>query len=171
MKKIDSLNELRPAMESDVEIVWRWRNHPTVRQWMFNQNEIELEDHKEWFFNQLKNPGKIFLIYIHNNLDCGFVNFSKLNDANVWEWGFYLAPHSPKGIGIYLGELAIQYAFDTMNIEKIFGEVLEYNSRSIKFHESLGFSKEGCLRKHFLINNNSYDVLLFGLLKKEYIRN
>ncbi|UCP80362.1 UDP-4-amino-4,6-dideoxy-N-acetyl-beta-L-altrosamine N-acetyltransferase [Pectobacterium versatile] len=171
MKKIDSSSELRPATESDAEIIWRWRNHPKIREWMFNQDEIELEEHKKWFSSQLKNPTRFFLIYVNNGIDCGFVNFNKLNNANVWEWGFYTSPDSPKGVGQHMGECAIQYAFDTMHVEKIFGEVLEYNFRSIKFHENLGFSKEGCLRRHFLLNNNFHDVLLFGLLRKEYIRN
>ncbi|KHN54692.1 UDP-4-amino-4,6-dideoxy-N-acetyl-beta-L-altrosamine N-acetyltransferase [Pectobacterium fontis] len=171
MKKIDSLSELRPVTESDAEIVWRWRNHPEIKRWMFNQNEIELEDHKKWLFNQLKKTDRFFFIYVHNGIECGLVNFNKLNNANVWEWGFYTSPDSPKGIGRHLGECAIQYAFYTIGVEKLFGEVLEYNFRSIKFHENLGFNKEGCLRRHCLINNQFYDVLLFGLLKKEYIRN
>ncbi|QDX98144.1 UDP-4-amino-4,6-dideoxy-N-acetyl-beta-L-altrosamine N-acetyltransferase [Pectobacterium carotovorum subsp. carotovorum] len=170
-EKIDSSNELRLATEADVNAVWRWRNDPNIRKWMFNQNEIELEEHKEWFCNQLNNPDKIFLIYIHNGIDCGFVNFHKLNNADVWEWGFYLAPGSPKGIGICLGKCALQYAFEYTNVEKVFGEVLEYNARSIKLHKSLGFSNEGCLREHFLLNDELHNVLLFGLLKKEYIRN
>ncbi|GKW31505.1 hypothetical protein PEC730217_02850 [Pectobacterium carotovorum subsp. carotovorum] len=163
--------KLRLATDNDAELVWRWRNHPNIRKYMFNQSEIELVEHKKWFSTQLKNLDKVFLIYLYNNIEQGFINFNKLKSDGVWEWGFYVSPDSPKGIGRSMGELSIQYAFDIMCAEKLFGEVLEYNQRSIKFHENLGFSKEGCLRKHFLLNGKFHDVQLFGLLKKEYVRN
>ncbi|WP_409306247.1 UDP-4-amino-4,6-dideoxy-N-acetyl-beta-L-altrosamine N-acetyltransferase [Pectobacterium sp. B1J-3] len=171
MKKIDSDNRLRLATENDAELIWRWRNHPKIREWMFNQSEIDLEEHKNWFFNELKKVDKIFLIYIHNDVECGFINFRKLSSNNVWEWGFYMSPEGPKGIGRHLGESSIKYAFEVIHAEKIFGEVLGYNLRSIKFHENLGFSREGCLRQHFFLNGKFHDVFLFGLLKKEYIGN
>ncbi|ACX88773.1 UDP-4-amino-4,6-dideoxy-N-acetyl-beta-L-altrosamine N-acetyltransferase [Pectobacterium parmentieri] len=172
MTKIKSDSyKLRLATENDAELVWRWRNHPNIREYMFNQSEIELVEHKKWFSTQLKKLDKVFLIYLYNNIEQGFVNFNQLKSDGVWEWGFYVSPDSPKGIGRYMGELSIQYAFDIMCAEKLFAEILEYNQRSIKFHENLGFSKEGCLRKHFLLNGKFHDVQLFGLLKKEHARN
>lgn len=165
------INKLRDVVESDAKLIWTWRNHPQIRQWMFNQNSIDFQEHLTWFLTQLKNPAKIFLIYSHNDVECGFINFTKYDSENAWEWGFYTSPECPKGIGRYMGKTAMQYAFEVMHANKIYGEVLEENYRSIKLHERLGFSHEGFLDRHCLSDGSYQNVLLFGLEKKDYVRN
>ncbi|MBN3050255.1 UDP-4-amino-4,6-dideoxy-N-acetyl-beta-L-altrosamine N-acetyltransferase [Pectobacterium brasiliense] len=164
MEKKDIYSRVRLANENDAELIWQWRNHPEVRKWMFNQNEINFKDHKVWLYKKLNSTDNVLLIYINDNIEYGFINFNNLI-GNIWEWGFYIMPDSPKGTGKHMGKCAIQYAFDIMHADKLFGQVLENNERSIRLHEYLGFKKEGCLRQHILLDGKYHDIYLFGLLK------
>lgn len=130
---------LRPALTSDMENLFHWRNHPEVRKYMYSQHEIAWEEHQQWFTSVIQDPQRILLILDREGMDCGCVNFS-LKPAGNAIWGFYLSPEAPKGSGKLLGKLAIDYAFDTLQVESIIGEVLPDNTASIRFHTRHGFA-------------------------------
>jgi RimJ/RimL family protein N-acetyltransferase len=73
----------------------------------------------------------------------GFANLGPCDDAGSISWGFYAAPGAPAGTGRQLGEAALDYAFNTLGVRQVRGEVLEHNSASLAFHCKLGFSQAG----------------------------
>jgi RimJ/RimL family protein N-acetyltransferase len=87
------------------------------------------------------------------------------------DWGFYVAPDAPKGSGTLLGQRALAFAFEEMQVHKLFGQVIAKNIASIRFHERLGFRHEGRLREHVLIQTEHHDLMCFGLLRQEWIAN
>ena len=40
---------LRPMALTDLDQVRAWRNHPSVRDYMFSRDEISAEQHRNWF--------------------------------------------------------------------------------------------------------------------------
>lgn len=179
---------VRKATLADTEMVWQWRNHADVRQWMFGQDEITLTEHKTWFGRQLDNSNVYLLIFEVNDEPMGFVNFtqitldkyqtlnppkSKQNKPNekIASWGFYLSPNSPKGqgLGFALGVLAISHIFNTTEIGKITAQVLAYNTASLALHRKLGFTEVGVLKQHFGVGDKVFDVVEFELLKENFL--
>jgi RimJ/RimL family protein N-acetyltransferase len=67
--------------------------------------------------------------------------------------------------------LILKYGFDELRFHKCNSECLENNSGSIRFHQKLGFQKEGRRRKMIYLNGGNHDIVLFGLLKNEYKSN
>lgn len=135
---------LRPMMEADLERVLAWRNHPDVRQHMYTQNEISLEEHSRWFKGASVDPDRHLLILEVDAEPQGYVNF-RCDGAGAAVWGFYLAPDAPKGTGRLLGEAATGYAFETLGLKRIWGEVLPDNLASQNFHLRQGFVMEAIL--------------------------
>lgn len=72
-----------------------------------------------------------------------------------------------KGIGTEACTLAIQYAFNILNIRKVLLAVYATNIGAIKVYEKLGFVNEGTLRKHIWSNGNYIDKHFMGLFKEE----
>tara|TARA_R110001583_G_scaffold185625_1_gene345863 strand:+ start:13616 stop:14101 length:486 start_codon:yes stop_codon:yes gene_type:complete len=154
--------------QSDLEHVLIWRNQPEVRRWMYSRHEIAMVEHQAWFTSSNQNPLRHLLIYQDQHHALGFAHIQqKVSCPRVADWGFYLAPDAGKGSGHKLGEAVLDYAFANLELHKLCGEVLAHNTRSLKFHQRLGFQQEGVLRENYLDEQQYRDVILFGLLKSE----
>ena len=75
---------IRPAGIEDCRDLWEWRNHPAVREWCFDQEEIGYEDHQEWFKKKI-NEGTSDIYVAENTLGekIGQVRFDKAPDGTV----------------------------------------------------------------------------------------
>jgi len=161
---------LRKMHAKDLEMVFAWRNHPSIRQHMITQHLITMDEHRQWFEQTSSNPHCTILLVEHQDAPFGLVHFTDIQaDASV-EWGFYVAPDARKGSGHLLGKCALAFAFEQLSVHKVCGRVLANNEVSIRFHERLGFSFEGRLREQVLIPPNHQDLLCFGLLQCEWLQ-
>lgn len=159
---------LRPMEYADLERVLAWRNHPDVRRYMCTRHEITLDEHQSWFERALRDPKKHLLIFEENQQPRGFVNFNEIGSGGIAEWGFHAEPNAPKGSGRRLGRAALELAFTQLQLYKVCGQVLAYNQRSLRFHQSLGFHQEGTLRDQHFDGERYHHVICFGLLSHEW---
>ncbi len=162
------MRQIRLLRESDLEMLLSWRNHPEVRRYMFTQHKISFDEHIQWFRRASVDPQRHLLIYQCKENPLGFISFYQTAESAVADWGFYLSPDSKKGTGNALGVAGLTYAFEHLKLHKICGKVLPFNERSIRFHESLGFVREGIFRQQHLIDISYYDVFFFGLLSSDW---
>lgn len=72
-----------------------------------------------------------------------------------------------KGIGKEVCRLVLEYAFDQLNIRKVFLAVFANNPGAKKLYENLGFQEEGCLRKHVWREGQYMDLHQMGIFKDE----
>ncbi|MEW6680507.1 MAG: GNAT family protein [bacterium] len=70
------------------------------------------------------------------------------------------------GANVYL--LILEYAFNVLNLHKIYGEVVEYNKRHIRLIENGGAKKEGVLKEHIFKDGKYYDMYIYGFFKRDY---
>lgn len=164
-------SRIRKMNHADLENVLAWRNHPEVRRYMYTQHEITMYEHVRWFERASTDPERHLLIFERDATPTGFINFQVIASGGIANWGFYAAPDAPKGTGRLLGQAALEYAFTDAKLHKICGQALAFNERSIRFHQSLGFSKEGNLRHQHYDGQNYHDVVCFGLLASEWQSN
>jgi len=64
----------------------------------------------------------------------------------------------------------LNFGFNTLGINRVEAEVMPDNIASEKVLQKLGFTKEGLLRDWMYWNNKHYDMMIFSLLKKEFIK-
>lgn len=161
-------DRVRPMRHADLERVLAWRNHPDVRRYMYTQEEIGIEQHHQWFERTLQDMRRHLLIFEMDGQPLGFVNFGESACGRIADWGFYAAPAAPNGTGRRLGIAALTHAFGELGLHKVCGEALAYNTRSMRFHSSLGFRQEGVLRDQHFDGTSYHDVICFGLLQHEW---
>jgi len=155
-------------MESDLSAVFEWRNHSDVRKYMYSTHQIKMSEHLDWYAKESQNSTVHLLIYEKDKQPLGFVNISLKRSPEIAEWGFYLAPNGgARGGGMELGKLAIDFSFKNLKLHKLCGQAIAFNTRSITFHERLGFSQEGLGREHHYDGFQFHDVVYFGLLNRE----
>lgn len=161
-------SQVRTMVHADLALVLTWRNHPDVRRYMYTQHEITLEEHQRWFERASTDLKKHLLIFEVGHQPLGYVNFNELGNGGIADWGFYVAPDAPKGIGRQLGREALNHAFIELKLHKVCGQALVFNERSIRYHQLLGFQQEGNFHDHHFDGECYHHVICFGLLCHEW---
>lgn len=97
------LTSVRPAIATDAELVYRWRNHPATRKVSGDQSEIGLDGHFRWFAASLAlgSTRKIFIGEI-GRVPIGVVRFDRCTpcaSAHQYEVSIFLDPEL-HGLGL-----------------------------------------------------------------------
>jgi len=155
----------------DLSLVLAWRNHPEIRRYMLTQHEISPDEHKNWFATASQDSERRLLIVEDEREAIGYVQFSNVAVGGVADWGFYVSPEAPKGTGKKLGTVALCHAFESLQLHKVCGQALDFNTASISFHQNIGFAQEGVLRDQYRIDDVYHSLICFGLLQHEWRSN
>ena len=73
-----------------------------------------------------------------------------------------------RGYGTEVTALMVEYGFKTLNLNRIWLHVYEFNERGRRAYEKVGFRVEGTLRKHYFREGKYWDVIVMGLLRDEW---
>lgn len=165
------IGQFRSIEEQDLPLLLQWRNSERIRKAMFGGETITWSEHVQWFLNAANHPEHVHLIYEHDGVAVGAVNFTRIDrSSGRCLWGFYLGVEGlPRGTGFQMGCQALEHAFQHLHMRKVSGEVLADNPVSIRFHQKLGFVQEGHFRQHILKNAVYHDVVFFSLLKEQWL--
>jgi RimJ/RimL family protein N-acetyltransferase len=101
----------------------------------------------------------------------GTVGFFEIEWSNGVAWlgmGIGRQEYWDRGLGSEALGLALRYAFQEMNLHRVTLTVLAYNPRAIRLYEKVGFRHEGTLREFGERDGQRYDMLLYGLLRREW---
>lgn len=76
--------------------------------------------------------------------------------------------HQGRGVGREALRLALRFAFEEVNLRRVQLTVFSYNAVAIALYERLGFRHEGAFREFLRRDGQVYDMLLYGLLEREW---
>ncbi len=76
--------------------------------------------------------------------------------------------HWGRGIGSAVCRILVGYAFETLNLEKVWLGVNADNERAVRSYENGGFRREGVLRREVFRNGRYYDIVRMSILRGEY---
>jgi len=62
----------------------------------------------------------------------------------------------------------LQYAFQTLDLNRLEADIDPRNRASARTLERLGFQQEGHLRERWIVNDEISDTFLYGLLRREW---
>jgi RimJ/RimL family protein N-acetyltransferase len=77
------------------------------------------------------------------------------------EWG--------KGYGTEASRLILDHAFLTLNLNRVWLHVHEYNTRGVRAYERVGYRKEGLLRQDCYRDGRYWDTFVMGVLREEWV--
>jgi RimJ/RimL family protein N-acetyltransferase len=73
-----------------------------------------------------------------------------------------------QGYGREAMEIGLRFAFDELNLHRVCLTVFSYNQAARTLYERLGFRHEGTYREHLMRDGRRHDMLLYGLLRREW---
>ena len=162
------LVSLGMLLKDDLRQVWLWYNDRDVRKYLSFPEEIFFyEDELEWYeaLRREKRHEKVFTIVENSSHSLvGLIGLHRIDHHNGHaELGYFLAKrHWGHGYATEAVRLALEYAFEWLNLRKVYAHVFETNAASIRVLEKNGFTPAGRWRKHQYIPGEGFvDVLMY----------
>ena len=102
----------------------------------------------------------------------GFVALHSIewnNRAGLLSIGIGEPDYRGKGYGSEALRLALRYAFDELNLERVGLDVIANNPAAIRAYQRAGFRQEGVLRSAVLRDGQRHDRIVMGILRDEWL--
>ena len=131
--------------DTEREMVRNWRNNENIRKWMHSSHIISRDEHIG-FIEGSRNDIKNFYWLLNDKASnhIGVVYLNRLNMVNKYAFlGLYKNPESEfDGAGLLLMQSLKRVAFDIAGLETLKLDVMNHNTRAIKFYKKTGFLEE-----------------------------
>jgi len=166
--------QLRKPEIGDVPILAEWFQDPEFRQNLFEVQDEKYEKKAFDLLNQNAKDSTQTLALIAENTGrepIGLILYQNLNwrNRNVEMNNAIGHPdHRQHLYGPDLYLLGLAYAFTTLNLHKVFGYTYHTNASAKKLN-NFAAKTSGVLPKHILQNGNYIDLVVFSVLKSEFV--
>lgn len=164
---------LRAIEKKDLEFLREMINDPEMEKavvgWSFPVSEHE---QVIWYEKQILNKSSIKFIIEADGKNIGLATIDEIDWKNrkaLHGIKLYGKDIKGRGYGTEVVNLIMKYAFEELQLNRLYGSILEYNEASIKLYKKCGWTIEGTSRKSIFKNNRYHDELQLGILKEDYI--
>ncbi len=168
--------KLREIERKDVPIINSWRNKKELIDCLgATYRYINLDVDFEWFDNYMKNRSnsvRCAVVGAEDNI-LGIVSLVSINHINQSAVLHILigdSSNQDKGIGTFAIKVILSHAFYNLNLNRVELFALDSNDRAKHVYEKIGFTFEGKKRKAVFKNGHFVDMVLYSILREEYIR-
>ena len=138
--------------------------------WSFPTSKLEQE---KWYENQVLDKRNIRLIIEFNSKAVGIATLTDIDWKNrkaVHGIKLYGEDIKGKGIGTDVVRTIMKYAFEELQLNRLYGSIMKHNIPSQKLYYKCGWSEEGILRQSIFKNNHYIDEIEVGILREDYER-
>jgi RimJ/RimL family protein N-acetyltransferase len=167
---------LRAIERDDLPRFVVWLNDPEVRAGISRFLPIGSAEEEHWFEGLQQEPAyqRPLAIdvregdrWIHIG-SCGFFNFN-LQARNA-ELGILIGNKDfwGRGLGTETMCVLLEYAFQTLNLHRVYLRVYQSNTRAGHIYRKLGFLEEGRLRDDAFSAGAYQDTIVMGILGREW---
>lgn len=167
---------LRTVEINDAPLIQEWHNDPELRRLGSGGGlPVTCEKEEQDIKSACNSNDEAYLMIVkkRDNKAIGFIRFNYIDSIskNVWlrmiigdkkAWGRGYASEALQSV--------LKWLFYEQNIHRITLETYATNIRALKFFEKIGFKKEGVLREAHYADGKYYDIISYGLLKREFQR-
>lgn len=165
-----NLRKINLCTTAQQKAILNIRNEPSVRNSMYTDHHISLDEHLNWVEILKNDKTQIVFIILVNDIASGVLSISALDLVHKKsDWAFYLTDKVRGGLGTALEFSLLNFAFDDLLLEKLNCEVLETNDVIVKLHKKFGFIEEGFKNSNIEKNGTRIGVYFLGITKDEWV--
>ena len=168
--------DLVPLNSEHINLYVKWENNPNVRIYARNIIPRTAEDMKKFFEpskDKIKNEINFEIWHKKTNKPIGYgvvteidwyaqKAFLGLNIGEPEYWG--------QKIGEEATRLMVEYAFNELNMYKIYAGINSANIGSWRCAEKNGFTREAIFKKNSYVNGKYYDTFFYSLFKEDWLK-
>lgn len=164
---------IRKFKEEDIENKIRWINDKRNNEFLHYDLPLEYEKTLNWFKNNEYKTNRFDAIIEYNGVSVGLIGLLNIDEKNrKAEYYVTLGECEYKGKGIaYSASIEIlKYAFEKLNLNKVYLYTEVENIVAQRLFTKLGFHKEGTIKEDLIINNKKKDRYLYAIFRSEWIK-
>ena len=165
--------DLRTVEKDDIPFLKKNINDPEVRKDLGQHTPYNQDKEEEFVENIASGKEDQVHLLITDSEDeerIGMISLFRVNkNSGNAEIGLWITPeHQEEGFGTEATKLIIEFGFDELRIHRMYARVFDDNPKSINIWEKLNFKKEGIMREASFKDGKYVNVLIYGILKKEW---
>lgn len=170
-KDLPTRIRLRPFEWEDAEVFRHWVNDPEIMSLVDRVLPVTSQGHRWWYEALIKDPHTVIFaiedLAAKNFIGCVWLHQidyrHRLAEIRIVigdkrSWG--------KGSGKEALKLLSNFAFEKLNLHKVFAFVLSTNQRAVNAFEQIGFSREALLKEEKYVDGVFVDMIRLGLFRK-----
>lgn len=168
--------KLRELDKRDLPTINRWRNDSDLIGFLGAPfRYINFDVDMKWFESYMNNRGNAVRCAVTDAEKddilglVSLVSIDFMNQSAEFHIMIGDISNQNKGVGTFALNAMLQHAFYNMNLQRIELSVLEDNNRARHLYEKFGFVYEGRKRNARYKNGHFVDLLLYSILKNEYL--
>jgi len=164
---------LRPLEPSDAPRMVGWMNDPDVRRTLGIARPLSEQSEQDFIDKVTRNPNEVGFAIVARR-DDRFIGTAGLMQidwfARLAGFGISIGDTSRWGLGYgtETTRLVTDYAFDTLNLNRVWLHVYDINPAGIRVYERVGYRREGLLRQGAYRDGAYRDVLAMAILREDW---
>ena len=150
----------RKAKLSDLDLYFEWTNDPATRSNSFNTQEVDYQEHTNWFSRKIEDKKALLLVFENEeNIPVGQIRIEQRTDENII--GISIEKNF-RGLGLAVPMLtsACESFFTEFQAKNIHAYIKKTNLASLNSFRKAGFE---IINELIISNEASY------LLEKKYV--
>ena len=166
--------KLRALRREDAEITWQWRNLPDIRRlYAGHPFFINPEKEKAWYDKilvsdfpnvsmgvEIEETGELIALFF-------LLHVNHINRSA--ELAFLFEPNSRKASDIIVAILlTLEFGYYDLNLNRIYGKLIEEHSMLIKLYERYGGKREGLMRQSIYKDGKYLNEVMMSILREDY---
>jgi diamine N-acetyltransferase len=164
---------LRPLERADAPLLVKYVNDPAIRRTLLMNRPISLQEEEEFISRLGEAKDQVVLGIASHDGDrlLGVTGLHKIDSSSRQaEFGIFIGDPAEwgKGYGTETTALMVGYAFETLNLNRVWLHVFENNPAGIRAYEKVGFKREGVLRQGVFREGQYLDVVTMAVLRDEW---
>jgi ribosomal-protein-alanine N-acetyltransferase len=162
--------QIGPITVLDSEPLFRWFNDPQAARTDFAWRPVDGLSHQKWLASLGTDPSQIwFAIRRHGHpAIIGYVILRGISAVHrSAELGVRIGDEADRarGIGKEAARQVLQFAWKTLNLNRVQVSVFAGNEPALRLYAALGFRREGTLRQAQFIDGAWKNVIIMGALR------
>lgn len=161
---------LGALMPADYVPLFNWFNDVEAARMDTNFRPVDMASHLHWCQNISSDSTKVIFAIrrIADPVIIGFLKISNINAVHrTADMGIRIGEESNrnKGFGTEAMRLGLEYCWNYLNLQRITLIVFSKNVRALSVYRSLGFKKEGLLRRYIFTDGAWVDAVVMAAFR------
>lgn len=161
---------IRPLEREDLKFVHGLDNNATIMRYWFEEPYEAFVELQDLYNKHIHDQSERRFIVDRDGESIGLVELVEIDHIHRRaEFQIIIAPEwQNRGYARLAAQLVMAYAFDVLNLYKLYLVVDMENIHARHLYARLGFTEEGVLRREFFVNGSYHDVTRMCIFQDEY---
>lgn len=163
---------LRAIEREDLEFLRKMMNDENLEKYVVGWSlPISKYEQEKWFEKQVGDKDNLKFIAEVDGEPIGLATITNIDWKNrkaCHGVKLYSDDVKGKGYGTDIVKTIMKYAFEELQINKLYSTILEYNEASLRLYKKCGWEQEGVLKESVYKNNRYINEIVIGILKEQY---